>query len=149
MHIGGIVILEGPAPPFEELRDHVRSRLPLVPRYRQKLAAPPFGIGRQLWIDDPAFNLDYHVRHTALPRPGGDDALRRLIGRLFAQRLDRTKPLWELWCVEGLSGGRTALISQTPHALVDGVSGGDLAPRLFHLAPQPRALGGTHPGQPR
>ena len=137
MHIGGVVILEGPAPPFTELRDHVRSRLPLVPRYRQKLAAPPFGLGRQLWVDDPAFNLDYHVRHTALPRPGGDDALRRLIGRLFAQRLDRTKPLWELWFVEGLEGGRTALISKTHHALVDGISGVDLATVLFDLDPEP------------
>src|SRR3954471_22863890 len=149
MHIGGVVILEGPPPPFVELREHVRSRLPLVPRYRQKLAAPPFGLGRQLWVDDPAFNLDYHLRHTALPRPGGDDALRRLVGRLFAQRLDRTKPLWELWYVEGLAGGRTALISKTHHALVDGVSGVDLATVLFDLDPEPRALPDTDAWQPR
>src|SRR3954447_17837358 len=139
MHIGGVIVIEGPAPPFDDPREHVRSRLPLVPRYRQKLAAPPFGIGRQLWIDDPAFNLDYHVRHTALPRPGGDDALRRLIGRLFAQRLDRTKPLWELWFVEGFPGGRTALISKTHHSLVDGISGVDLATVLFDLDPEPRS----------
>jgi diacylglycerol O-acyltransferase / wax synthase len=137
MHIGGVIVLEGPPPPFTELRDHVRSRLPLVPRYRQKLAAPPLGLGRQLWIDDPAFNLDYHLRHTALPRPGGDDELRRLVGRLFAQRLDRTKPLWELWYVEGLAAGRTALISKTHHALVDGISGVDLATVLFDLDPEP------------
>jgi WS/DGAT/MGAT family acyltransferase len=149
MHIGGVVLLEGPPPPFVELREHVRSRLPLVPRYRQKLAAPPFGLGRQLWVDDPAFNLDYHLRHTALPRPGGDDALRRLVGRLFAQRLDRTKPLWELWYVEGLEGGRTALISKTHHALVDGVSGVDLATVLFDLDPEPRELESGDAWQPR
>ena len=109
MHIGGVVTLEAPAPSFPALRDHVRSRLPLVPRYRQKLAVPPLGLGRPRWVDDPAFNLDFHVRHTALPSPGGADQLRRLIGRLFARRVDRTKPLWELWYVEGLEGGRTAL----------------------------------------
>src|SRR4051794_10268807 len=149
MHIGGVIVLEGPPPPFVELRDHVRSRLPLVPRYRQKLAAPPLGLGRQRWIDDPAFNLDYHLRHTALPRPGGDDELRRLVGRLFAQRLDRTKPLWELWYVEGLTGGRTALISKPHHALVDGISGVDLATVLFDLEPEPRAVEGGDRWQPR
>src|SRR4051794_10797240 len=149
MHIGGALAPGARAPPFDALREHVRSRLPLVPRYRQKLAAPPLGLGRQMWIDDPAFNLDYHVRHTALPRPGGDDALRRLVGRLFSQRLDRTKPLWELWYVEGLAGGRTALISKTHHALVDGVSGVDLATVLFDLDPEPRALPDTDAWQPR
>src|SRR3954454_5863324 len=137
MHIGGVVTLEAPAPDFVALREHVRARLPLVPRYRQKLATPPLGLGRQRWVDDPAFNLDYHVRHTALPSPGGAEQLRRLIGRLFAQRLDRTKPLWELWFVEGLEGGRTALISKTHHALVDGISGVDLATVLFDLDREP------------
>jgi WS/DGAT/MGAT family acyltransferase len=149
MHIGGVILLEGPAPPFDDLREHVRSRLPLVPRYRQKLAAPPLGLGRQMWIDDPAFNLDYHLRHTALPRPGGDDALRRLVGRLFTQRLDRTKPLWELWVVEGLAGGRTALISKTHHALVDGIAGVDLATVLFDLDPEPHPIEPGDPWQPR
>jgi WS/DGAT/MGAT family acyltransferase len=149
MHIGAVIVLEGPPPPFVELREHVRARLPLVPRYRQKLAAPPFGLGRQLWIDDPAFNLDYHLRHTALPRPGGDEELRRLVGRLFAQRLDRTKPLWELWYVEGLAGGQTALVSKTHHSLVDGISGVDLATVLFDLEPAPRAVEDVDPWQPR
>src|SRR5436305_1232234 len=89
------------------------------------------------------------VAYTALPRPGGDDALRRLVGRLFAQRLDRTKPLWELWYVEGLTGGRTALISKTHHSLVDGVSGVDLATVLFDLDPEPRALPDSDVWQPR
>src|SRR3982751_5850858 len=149
MHIGGVVTLEAPAPDFVALREHVRSRLPLVPRYRQKLATPPFGLGRQRWIDDPAFNLDYHVRHTALPAPGGAEQLRRLIGRLFAQRLDRTKPLWELWFVEGLEGGRTAILSKTHHSLVDGISGVDLATVLFDLDPEPRDVEGGDPWEPR
>src|SRR4051812_42237809 len=141
MHIGGVVTLEAPAPDFRDLRDHVRARLPLVPRYRQKLATPPLGLGRQRWIDHPAFTLHSHVRHTALPAPGGAEQLRRLIGRLFAQRLDRTKPLWELWFVEGLEGGRTALISKTHHALVDGISGVDLATVLFDLDREPEGAG--------
>src|SRR4051794_20015566 len=149
MHIGGALAPGARAPPFDALREHVRSRLPLVPRYRQKLAAPPLGLGRQMWIDDPAFNLDYHLRHTALPRPGGDDALRRLVGRLFAQRLDRTKPLWELWYVEGLAGGRTALISKTHHALVEGVWGVALATVLFDLEPEPRPVESGARWQPR
>src|SRR3954469_8628542 len=149
MHIGGIIVLDGPPPPFEDLREHVRSRLPLVPRYRQKLAAPPLGLGRQLWIDDPAFNLDYHLRHSALPRPGGDDELRRLVGRVFAQRLDRTQPLWELGFVEGLAGGRSALVSKTHHALVDGISGVDLATVLFDLDAEPQRIGSADPWEPR
>jgi hypothetical protein len=102
MHIGGIALLDGPPPPYPALRDHIRSRLHMVPRYRQKLAAPPLGLGRWRWIDDPTFNLDYHVRHTALPQPGDDAKLHALAARIFSQRLDRTKPLWELWLVEGL-----------------------------------------------
>src|SRR3712207_5081756 len=103
MHIGGLAVLEGPVPPYRELVEHIRARLDLVPRYRQKLAAPPRGLGRWRWIDDPTFNLDYHVRHTALPSPGDEHKLHALAARIFAQRLDRTKPLWELWLVEGFA----------------------------------------------
>ena len=108
-----------------------------MPRYRQKLAFPPLEIGRPFWVDDPTFNLDYHVRHTALPKPGSDEQLRQLVGRIFSQRLDRSKPLWELWIVQGLEGDRFALISKTHHALVDGVSGVDIATVLFDLSPVP------------
>src|SRR3954466_15434146 len=112
-----------PPPPVGELAEGIGSRLPLVPRYRQKLAFVPFGQGRPRWVDDPHFNLSYHVRHTALPEPGGEEQLKRLAGRLFSQRLDRDKPLWEMWVVEGLEGGdRFAVLSKTHHALVDGVS---------------------------
>jgi len=139
MHIGGVTIFEGPAPPFVEVREHLRSRLRFVPRYRQKLRYPPFETGRPLWIDDPTFNLEYHLRHSALPAPGAEDQLHRLAARIFSQQLDRSKPLWECWFVEGLEDGRFALIFKTHHALVDGVSGVDLATVLFDLDPVPQA----------
>src|SRR5436190_23610385 len=137
MHIGGVLLFEGPAPAFEDYLNHVRARLHLVPRYRQKLAMPPLEAGRPLWVDDPRFNLEYHVRHTALPAPGGVDQLRLLAGRIFAQRLDRSKPLWELWLVQGLEGNRFAIINKTHHALVDGVSGVDITTVLFDTAATP------------
>ena len=137
MHVGALVTFDGPPPSPEDFRAHLESRLHLVPRYRQKLAFPRFEMGRPFWVDDPSFNLDYHVRHTALPRPGSDEQLRQLVGRIFSQRLDRSKPLWELWLVQGLEGGHFALISKTHHALVDGVSGVDIATVLFDLQPVP------------
>src|SRR5690349_22036075 len=105
MHVGAVLIFEGPPPAYEDFLSQIRSRLHLVPRYRQKLAFPPLETGRPLWIDDPTFNLEYHVRHTALPAPGDESALLRLAARTFSQALDRSKPLWELWLVEGLSDG--------------------------------------------
>jgi diacylglycerol O-acyltransferase len=137
MHVGALLTFDGPPPDLEDFRRHIESRLSLVPRYRQKLAFPPLEMGRPFWVDDPSFNVDYHVRHTALPRPGADDQLRLLVGRIFSQRLDRSKPLWEVWLVQGLEGGRFALISKTHHALVDGVSGVDIATVLFDLQPVP------------
>ena len=133
MHVGAVMIFDGPAPAYEELADHVRSRLHLVPRFRQKLAFPPLETGRPLWVDDPNFNLEYHVRDTALPSPGSEAQLRALAARVHSQALDRSKPLWEMWLVHGLEGNRFALISKTHHALVDGVSGVDLATVLFDL----------------
>ena len=137
MHIGAVMIFEGPAPAYEDLADHIRSRLHLVPRFRQKLAFPPVETGRPLWIDDPSFNLEYHVRDTALPAPGSETQLRALAARIHSQALDRSKPLWEMWLVQGLDDGRFALITKTHHALVDGTSGVDLATVLFDLGPVP------------
>src|ERR671935_643171 len=137
MHVGGLVIFEGPAPSHDEFSEHIRSRLRLVPRYRQKLAVPRFEMGRPFWVDDPSFNLDYHVRHTALPKPGSDEQLRQLVGRIFSQRLDRSKPLWEVWLVQGFEGGKFAVISKTHHALVDGVAGVDIATVLFDVGAVP------------
>jgi diacylglycerol O-acyltransferase / wax synthase len=137
MHIGGVLLFEGPPPAFEDYLDHVRSRLHLVPRYRQKLATPPLESGRPLWVDDPNFNLEYHVRHTALPAPGSEEQLFLLTSRIASQQLDRAKPLWENWLVEGLADGRFAIISKTHHSLVDGISGVDLATVLFDLERHP------------
>jgi diacylglycerol O-acyltransferase / wax synthase len=146
MHVGALVTLEGPAPAMDDFLDSLRGRLHLVPRYRQKLAFPPAGTGRPLWVDDADFNIEYHVRHTALPAPGSDEQLRNLVARIFSQRLDRDKPLWELWLVEGVHDGSWALITKTHHALIDGVAGVDLATVMFDITPVPREV--EHPGRP-
>jgi WS/DGAT/MGAT family acyltransferase len=137
MHVASVMLFDGSAPRHDELVEHVVGRLDLVPRYRQRLAAVPFGQGRPVWVDDPHFTPGYHVRHTALPRPGGTDHLKRLAGRLFSQRLDRSKPLWEIWLVDGLEGDRFALIGKTHHALVDGISGVDITTVLFDTQAMP------------
>ena len=143
MHVGAVLVFEGPPPSYTDLLDHLRSRLHMVPRYRQKLSVPRFELGRPLWVDDPNFNLEYHVRHTALPSPGSEEQLRNLTARIFSQQLDRSKPLWEIWLVQGLEGNRCALISKSHHSLVDGVAGVDLITVLFDLTPVPQAV--EHP----
>jgi diacylglycerol O-acyltransferase len=148
MHVGALTTFEGPPPAREDFIAHLESRLGLVPRYRQRLAFPRLEMGRPFWVDDPSFNLDYHVRHTALPRPGSEEQLRQLVGRIFSQRLDRSKPLWEVWLVQGLERNRFALISKTHHALVDGVSGVDIATVLFDLQPVPGELEEPEPWTP-
>jgi diacylglycerol O-acyltransferase / wax synthase len=137
MHIGGVLIFDGPPPEFDDYLNHVRGRLHLVPRYRQRLSTPPLETGRPLWVDDPTFNLEYHIRHAALPSPGTEEQLFQLTSRIASQQLDRSKPLWESWLVEGLEDDRFALIFKTHHALVDGVSGVDLATVLLDLSPTP------------
>src|ERR1700742_294909 len=137
MHVGAILIFEGPAPRYVDLVEHVRSRLKQVPRFRQKLVVPPLEAGRPLWADDVNFNLTYHIRHTALPEPGGEDQLKRLAGRVFSQQLDRSKPLWELWLAQGLERDRFAILTKTHHAMVDGVSGVDIVTVLLDLEPVP------------
>jgi diacylglycerol O-acyltransferase len=141
MHVASVMVFEGTAPTLQELVEHIVSRLHLVPRYRQRLAYVPFDQGRPVWADDPHFNPYYHIRHTALPKPADDAALKRLAGRLFSQRLDRSKPLWEIWLVQSMSGGRFALVAKTHHALVDGVSGVDITTVLFDTAPKPTPTG--------
>src|ERR1700761_7907629 len=137
MHVAGCMVFDGEAPTYDELVGQILSRLHLVPRYRQRLAFVPFNQGRPVWVDDPHFNIAFHVRHTALPSPGGEDQLERLSGRIFSQALDRSRPLWEIWLVEGLAEGRFALLSKTHHALVDGVSGVDIFTVLFDTSPDP------------
>ncbi len=137
MHVASVMVFDGIAPTPKELVAHIESRLHLVPRYRQRLAFVPYGQGRPVWADDPHFNPRYHIRHAALPKPADEKALKQLAGRLFSQRLDRSKPLWEIWLVEKMAGERFALIAKTHHALVDGISGVDITTVLFDTAPDP------------
>ena len=140
MHIGGLTIVEGPPPSMDEFLEQIRRRLHLVPRYRHKLAHTAVDSGRPVWIDDPDFNLEYHVRHSALPAPGGMEQLQDLTARIFSQQLDRSKPLWEMWLIEGLEDNRFALITKTHHSLIDGIAGVDLATVLFDLSPESTPL---------
>jgi WS/DGAT/MGAT family acyltransferase len=126
MHVGGVSIFEGPPARFEDVLAMVDAKLQFVPRYRQVVRFVPLALARPVWVDDPHFNLGYHVRRTALPAPGGDAELRNLVGRVMSQNLDRAKPLWEMWVVEGLEEGRWALLSKVHHCMVDGVASTDL-----------------------
>ena len=139
MHVGAVAVFEGEPPPYRDLLHLVESRLSRVPRYRQRVQFVPFKQGRPVWIDESQFDLEYHVRHTALPAPGGEPELQKLAGRLFSQALDRDKPLWELWLVEGLDQQRFGLISKTHHCMIDGISGVDLATVLMDTEPSTEA----------
>lgn len=136
MHVGGVAIFDGPAPDREDILEMIQRRLHLVPRFRQRLATVPFGVGRPVWVDDLGFDLEYHVRHTALPAPGDRARLNRLAAGIMSQQLDRSKPLWEIWVAEGLSDGSFALISKTHHCLVDGVSGADIMSAILDFGPE-------------
>jgi len=148
MHVGAVAIFDGPAPSYADVVALIEARLEHVPRYRQRLAFVPFGVGRPVWVDESNLDLEYHVRHTALPAPGDEEQLKRLAGRLFAQRLDRGKPLWELWLIDGLAGNRFAVLSKTHHCMIDGVSGVDLATVLLDAAPDAERTRAT-PWTPR
>ncbi|MGY1603496.1 WS/DGAT/MGAT family O-acyltransferase [Geodermatophilus sp. SYSU D00815] len=143
LHVGSVAVFEGPAPSYGDLVRLLLSKLPLVPRYRQRVREVPLNLGRPMWVDDPHFQILYHVRHTAVPKPGGDEQLRNLAGRVLGQRLDMAKPLWEVWLVEGLENDRWALISKVHHCMVDGIAGTDLMQVIFDLDPN-----ATH-GEPR
>jgi diacylglycerol O-acyltransferase len=149
MHVAAVMTFNGPAPAYRELLEAIESRLHLVPRYRQRLAFVPLGQGRPRWVDDPHFNANYHIRHAALPAPGSDEELKRLAARVFGQRMDRSKPLWEIWLVEGLDDDRFAILSKTHHALVDGVSGVDIVSILFDTETTPAPRPPTAPWVPR
>jgi WS/DGAT/MGAT family acyltransferase len=142
MHVGAMSILEG-GPFFdangrfriEDVRDLVLSRMPLMPRFRRRLMSVPYDQGRPIWVDDERFDIGYHVRLTALPKPGSWEQLVALTTRVQEHLLDRERPLWELWFVEGLEGGHVAIIQKTHHALIDGVSGVDVATLLLDMTP--------------
>ncbi len=152
MHVGGLATLEaGPLRrpegglDIDRIRRYIASRLPLIPRYRQRLAFVPIE-NHPVWVDDTHFNLHYHVRHACLPHPGDDYQLKQLIGRVMSQQLDRGKPLWELWMIEGLQEGRCALLVKVHHCMVDGVGGVDLLTALMTTAPQDELRAGPGVG---
>jgi WS/DGAT/MGAT family acyltransferase len=135
MHVGSVAVFEGPAPSYGDVVRLLLSKLPAVPRYRQRVRQVPLQMGRPVWADDPHFQILYHVRHTAVPSPGSDEQLRNLAGRVLGQRLDMAKPLWELWLVEGLADDHWAIISKVHHCMVDGVAGSELMQLMFDLDP--------------
>jgi WS/DGAT/MGAT family acyltransferase len=135
--IASVALLDGPAPSHAEVVESIRGRLPLVPRYRQKVRQLPLDVGRPVWVDDPRFDLAFHVRRTALPAPGDEAALCRVVGRIMSQRLDRDRPLWECWVIEGLADGRWAVLSKVHHCMADGVSGNELYRVVFDESPEP------------
>ena len=146
MAIASAAVFEGPVPSRKEFLAYIAGRLPEVPLYRRKLRTVPFRLGRPVWVDDPDFDLGYHVRFTALPKPGGDQQLAELMARVMSQRLDRDHPLWEYWVVEGLTEDRWALISKIHHCMVDGVSVTDLNREIFDVTPQPLPAPAPAPG---
>jgi diacylglycerol O-acyltransferase / wax synthase len=137
MHIGSLAIFDGPAPAPEDLVALYAAKLPRVRRYRQVVRTLPVPVFRPYWSDDQDFDLGYHLRHAAVPPPGGPEQLRHMAARIFAQRLDRDRPLWEAWFLEGIKGGRWAILSKVHHCMVDGIGGADLMAALFEVVPDP------------
>ena len=135
MHLGSLALFEGPAPSYEELIRLIAAKLPRVPRYRQVVRTMPLEVLRPMWVDDGHFEIGHHVRHAAVPAPGGKRQLRELAARIFATPLDRARPLWEAWLLEGLKGGRWAILSKVHHCVVDGIGGNDLMTAIFDLGP--------------
>jgi len=135
--IGSFAIFEGPAPDFDDFVAAIAGRLPLIPRYRQKVRTVPFALATPAWVDDPGFDLRWHIRNTALPAPGGPAEIGRLMSRVMTRRMDRSRPLWEYWFCEGLADGRWALLSKIHHSMVDGVSGTDLYRLILDPTPEP------------
>ncbi|MGO9030058.1 MAG: WS/DGAT/MGAT family O-acyltransferase [Acidimicrobiales bacterium] len=149
MNIAGVCVFADPPPPLGEIEALIASKLHLIPRYRQRVRTVPFELGRPVWVDDPHFDIGYHLRHTALPAPGDDQAFCQLMGWLMSQTLDRDRPLWEAWLVEGMEGGKWALVIKMHHCMVDGVAGVGLANILLEVDPGPGApIGEPEPWSP-
>ncbi len=142
MHVGGVTVFQPPETGFDHSRlvELISQRIALVPRYRQKVRFVPGRIANPVWVDDVDFDVTYHVRRSALPRPGTDAQLRELVGRLMSRQLDRNRPLWEIYLVEGLEGGKVGIITKTHHALVDGVSAVDIGTVILDITAEPREV---------
>ena len=142
MHVGGVAVFDPPEGGFDydRLVELISQRIALVPRYRQKVKSIPGRLANPVWVDDEDFDVTYHVRRSALPRPGTNAQLRELVGRLQSRQLDRSRPLWEIYLVEGLEGGRVGIITKTHHAMVDGVTAVDIGTVILDATPQPREI---------
>ena len=142
MHVGGLAVFQPPSDGFDydQLVVLIEQRINLVPRYRQKIRWVPWKLANPVWVDDADFDIAFHVRRSALPGPGSDAQLYELVGRLMSRRLDRGRPLWEMYLVEGLRGGRIAIITKTHHAMVDGISAVDISQVILDVTPAPREL---------
>jgi WS/DGAT/MGAT family acyltransferase len=141
MHVGGVCILEPPPEgtfDYDRLVAIITERIALVPRFRQKVKWVPGRLGNPVWVDDGEFDVTYHVRRSALPKPGTEEQLKELTGRVQSRRLDRSRPLWEIYLVEGLADGRIAIITKTHHAMVDGISALDIGAVILDLTREPR-----------
>ena len=147
MAIAGACVFSDPPPTVAELEQLIASKMHLIPRYRQRVRTVPFELGRPVWVDDPDFDLGYHVRHTALPSPGDDSDFCRLMGRLMSQDLDRDRPPWEIWLVEGLADGMWAMVFKVHHCMVDGIAGVGLLTVLLDLSPD-TPMGEPEPWEP-
>jgi diacylglycerol O-acyltransferase / wax synthase len=143
-HVAGLSILDpstrpgGPDGLFEDIKKLFADRQHLIPRFRQKVMFVPFGAGRPVWVDDPDFDVEFHIRKGALPKPGGKKELADYVQRIHSRPLDRSKSLWEMYFIEGLEDDHVAVLSKVHHAMIDGVSGIDIATVLFDLGPEPR-----------
>lgn len=149
MHVSAVLIADPSTAPrgfsIDELKRRISNRLHLAPQFRWRLVEVPFGLGRPGWVEDPDFDIDQHIRRIGLPAPGGPEQLGNLIGDLVSLKLDRRKPLWEFWVIEGLEGGRLAILAKVHHSIIDGVSGSELASVLFDLEPDPPEDGAAPP----
>ena len=135
MHLGALAVFEGPAPSYQELAGLYAAKLSRVPRYRQVVRTVPLQLFRPAWADDEHFDIGYHLRHAAVPKPGRAAQLHRLAGQIYAQPLDRSRPLWEAWLLEGVEAGRWAILSKAHHCMMDGIGGADLMAEVFDLHP--------------
>jgi diacylglycerol O-acyltransferase len=150
LHIASLALFAGPVPTQQEARAAIARKLPLAPRCRQRLVGVPLALGRPVWVDDPDFDLGRHVHRAAVPAPGGEEELRGVVERLLSEPLDHTAPLWEDWVLEGLEGGRWALVTKAHHSMVDGIAGTDLLSTLLDASPEgdPVAEDAWRPGPP-
>src|SRR5438132_8834156 len=145
MHVAGLSVLDPSTRPdgrvrAEDLAAVITSRLHLVPRFRQKVVFVPGNLGRPVWVDDEDFDIEFHLRRAALPPPGGRRELADYVQRVHARPLDRSKPLWESYFIEGLEDGLVASLTKVHHAMIDGICGGDIATALLESGPAPQGL---------